>query len=363
VRRALSLVLAAVLAIGVGVAIVSSIQDRVAARRPPPLTVVRGAIGSEKQPFFRDPEVAAAFARHGLDVQVDVAGSREIATRVDLGRYDFGFPAGIPAAERIRRERKVTAFYQPFYTPMAVATFKPIAELLQKAGLASPLAGGYWRFDMKRYLDLVGKETRWNQLPGNKTYTANKSVLLASTDVRTSNSAAMYLAIASYVRNGDRVVENAAQGDRVVDQVAPLFLRQGFSEYSSEGPFEDYLTIGAGKTPMVMIYEAQYLARAAAQDGSIGPDRVLMYPEPTVLTKHTLVPLKPAGDRVGRLLTSDPELQRLAVKWGFRTAAAASVRKYLTDRKVTPPPDLVTIVEPPTYEALEHLITRIQERY
>jgi len=37
----------------------------------------------------------------------------------------------------------------------------------------------------------------------------------------------MYLAIASYVRNGDRVVENAAQGDRVVDQVAPLFLRQG----------------------------------------------------------------------------------------------------------------------------------------
>jgi hypothetical protein len=81
---------------------------------------------------------------------------------------------------------------------------------------------------MKRYLDLVGKQTRWNQLPGNKTYTANKSLLLASTEVRTSNSGAMYLAIASYVRNGDRVVENAAQGDRVVDQVAPLFLRQGF---------------------------------------------------------------------------------------------------------------------------------------
>jgi hypothetical protein len=355
-------VLAAVLAVGIGVAIVASVRERVAARRPPPLTVVRGVIGSEKQPFFRDPEVAAAFARHGLDVQVDVAGSREIATRVDLDRYDFGFPAGIPAAERIRRQRKVTAFYQPFYTPMAVATFKPIAELLRRAGLASPLAGGYWRFDMKRYLDLVGKETRWSELPGNRTYPANKSVLLASTDVRTSNSAAMYLAIVSYVRNGDRVVENAAQGDRVVDQVAPLFLRQGFSEYSTEGPFEDYLTIGAGKTPMVMIYEAQYLARAAAQDGSIGPDRVLMYPEPTVLTKHTLVPLKPAGDRVGRLLTGDPELQRLAVKWGFRTAAA-TVRKYLTDRKVAPPPDLVTIVEPPTYEALEHLIVRIQERY
>jgi hypothetical protein len=363
VRRALSLALAAVLAVGVGVAIVSSVRDRVAAGRAPALTVARGVIGSEKQPFFRDPEVAAAFARHGLQVQVDVAGSREIATRVDLGAYDFAFPAGIPAAERIRRQRKVTAFYQPFYTPMAVATFKPIAELLRKAGVASPLAGGYWRFDMRRYLELVARQTRWNQLPGNTTYAANKSMLLASTDVRTSNSGAMYLAIASYVRNGDRVVENAAQGDRLVDDVAPLFLRQGFSEYSSEGPFEDYLTIGAGKTPMVMIYEAQYLARAAAQDGSIGPDRVLAYPEPNVLTKHTLVPLRPAGDRVGRLLAGDPELQRLAVKWGFRTAAAANVRKYLTDRKVAPPPDLVTIVEPPTYEAIEHLITRIQQRF
>jgi hypothetical protein len=48
VRRALSLVLAAVLAIGVGVAIVSSVRDRVAAGRPRPLTVVRGVIGSEK---------------------------------------------------------------------------------------------------------------------------------------------------------------------------------------------------------------------------------------------------------------------------------------------------------------------------
>jgi hypothetical protein len=363
VRRVLSLGLAAVLAVGVGTAIVASVRERLGADDPPPLTTVRGVIGSEKQPFFHDPAVVAAFARHGLEVQVDLAGSREIATRVDLDRYDFAFPAGIPAAERIRRERKLTAFYQPFYTPMAVGTFKPIAQLLARAGVASPLAGGYWRFDMRRYLDLVAKETRWSELPGNRAYPARKSLLIASTDIRTSNSAAMYLAVAAYVRNGDRVVENAAQGDDVVDAVAPLFLRQGFSEYSTEGPFEDYISIGVGKTPLVMIYEAQFLARAAAQDGSIGADRVLMYPEPTVLTKHTLVPLAPAGDRVGRLLTSDPELQRLAVTHGFRTADAATMARHLADRKVATPPDLITIVEPPTYEALEHLITRIQERY
>ena len=158
-RRVLSLVLAALLAIGVGTAIVASVRDRVAAGDPTPLTTVHGVIGSEKQPFFRDPAVAAVFARHGLSVQVDTAGSREIATRVDLDTYDFAFPAGIPAAERIRREHKITASHQPFYTPMAVGTFKPIARLLAKAGVASSLADGYWRLDMRRYLELVHKQT------------------------------------------------------------------------------------------------------------------------------------------------------------------------------------------------------------
>jgi hypothetical protein len=68
VRRILSLILAALLAIGVGTAIVASVRDRVAAGDPTPLTTVHGVIGSEKQPFFRDPAVAAVFARHGLSV-------------------------------------------------------------------------------------------------------------------------------------------------------------------------------------------------------------------------------------------------------------------------------------------------------
>jgi hypothetical protein len=143
-------------------------MHRVAAGDPTPLTTVHGVIGSEKQPFFQDPAVAAVFARHGLSVQVDTAGSREIATRVDFDTYDFAFPAG----ERIRRKRKITAFYQPFYTPMAVGTFKPIARLLAKAGVASSLADGCWRLDMRRYLELVHKQTRWNELPGNTVYPA-----------------------------------------------------------------------------------------------------------------------------------------------------------------------------------------------
>src|SRR5262249_45054261 len=155
-------------------------------------------------------------------------------------------------------------------------------------------------------LTLVQDGTRWTDLPGNTTYPAGKKILVTSTDIRTSNSAAMYLSIASYVANQDGVVENAAQAHTVLDQVAPIFLEQGFTASSSEEPFQDYLAIGIGKTPMVMIYEAQFLARVLAADPAITPDMVMMYPDPDVLSKHTFVPLTANGDRVGQLLLTDP---------------------------------------------------------
>ena len=101
------------------------------------------------------------------------------------------------------------------------------------------------------------------------------------------------------------MLSSPAEVDNVIGTVSPLFVQQGYTEQSSEAPFEDYLSIGIGKTPMVMIYESQFVARAAAHDGSIATDMVLMYPDPDVLSKHTLVPLTASGDRVGQLLTND----------------------------------------------------------
>ena len=365
-RRVLSLLLAVALLGGVGYAVYASVRDRAGAGGgggARDVAVVRGLIGSEKAPFFADPEVAAVFARNGLRVQADTAGSREIATSPRLAEYDFGFPAGVPAAERIRRDRKVTKSYQPFVTPMAIATFKPIAEILRANGVAAPLERGYWRFDMAAFLAMVADDRRWNQLKGSAAYDSSKSVLITSTDVRTSNSAAMYLAIASYVLNDNSVVQTSAQADKAVGRALPLFARQGLSATSSEEPFEDYLTIGMGKTPMVMVYEAQYLARAVAKDGSIRDDMVLMYPTPTVVTKHTLVPLTPAGDRVGQLLTTDRDLKRLAAKYGFRTADVGSVDRLLAEKGIQAPPSLVDVVEPPTYDVLERLVKGIEARY
>ncbi len=118
-----------------------------------------------------------------------------------------------------------------------------------------------------------------------------------------------------------------------------------------------------GKTPMVMIYEAQFRAHLLAKDGSLGGDMVLMYPNPTIYAKHTVVPLTPAGDAVGRLLTTDPELQRLAVRHGFRTADVGYGRQYATERGASPPPQLVNIVEPPSTEISERMIGQIEMKY
>src|SRR5262249_25841527 len=150
-----------------------------------------------------------------------------------------------------------------------------------------------------------------------------------------------------------------ATARRVAPVVAPVFLRQGFAASSSDEPFQDYLSIGIGKTPMVMVYEAQFLSPLAAHDRALSDSMVLMYPTPTVLSKHTLVPLKPAGDRGGTLLRSAPALQRLAARYGFHTSDPAIFNAYLKAQKVPAPPQLVNVVEPPAYDQLETMINAI----
>lgn len=358
--RTVGLLLAGLLVIAVVALIVVPRLGGDAGGGPPDGNVrtVRVLAGSEKRDFFADPAVGARLAELGYRLQVDTAGSREIATSRDLTPYDLAFPADAPQADRIRAARKVTKSYVPFFSPMAIATFQPIASLLQNAGVVR-MDGGHRVLNMRGYLDLVDKNTRWSDLPRNTAFETGKSVLISSTDVRTSNSAALYLAIASYVENGGNVVADSAAADRVAARCAPLFVKQGYVEQSTQEPFDDFLTIGMGKTPMAMIYEAQFVARQLAKDGSISPDMVLMYPEPTIYAKHTVVPLTADGDAAGRLLATDPQLQRLAAQHGFRTADAAYGRRLATERGLAPPPSLVDVVEPPTAAIEERMIDKI----
>ena len=111
---------------------------------------------------------------------------------------------------------------------------------------------------------------------------------------------------------------------------------------------------------MVMTPEAAFVARAAAHDSGIRPNMVLMYPDPDVLSKATLVPLTHAGDVVGRLLTGDPSLQQLAIRHGFRTTSKPTpFGPFAHENRVAVQPQVGDTIEPPDGEILEALMTRI----
>ncbi|WP_052711109.1 hypothetical protein [Pseudofrankia sp. DC12] len=328
------------------------------------ITTVRVLAGSETAPYLNDPKVAARLATEGYKLVVDTAGSREIAKR-KLTNYDIAFPSNATQAEQIRKNNHVTRpSYTPFFTPMAIATFTPIEQLLATAKVTHTDRSGTAFLDMAAYLGRVDQGTRWSDLQGsNQSYDTKKSVLISSTDVRTSNSAALYLALASYVANDNNVVADPARATALADTLAPLFLRQGFLDSTTQEPYDDYLSIGMSKTPMVMIYESQFRASEFTKDGSITPDRVLMYPSPTIYAKHTVVPLTAAGNAVGRLLTTDTELQDRAAFFGFRTADVARMTSSSKQAAITVPPELVNVVDPPTQDISETMINRISRDY
>ncbi|MEI8409066.1 MULTISPECIES: three-helix bundle dimerization domain-containing protein [unclassified Kribbella] len=365
-RMALPAAVAGVLVVAtIATVVIVRNGNDVQAQTTPGLTTISGVIGSEKRAFFDDPDVQAALAKHGLAVKVDTAGSRQIATSVDLKNYEFAFPSSTVAAERIQqpsgnRPGVTGKTYAVFSSPMAIATFQPIVNLLSAKGIAKQV-DGIWTFDIRKYVDIARAQLRWDDIRGNTTYPVGKRILVTTTDPRTSNSAAMFLSIASYVANNYTVVQGAEAEQKVLPFVTPMFVNQGYTDNSSEGPFDDYLSLGMGKTPMVCIYEAQFVD--AAVQKKLKPGMVLMYPSPTVQSKHTLLSLTPEGENLGQLLTTDPELQQLAAEHGFRTADADQFDKVVSRQNVPVAREVLDVVDTPTYDTLEHLLDAVSKSY
>lgn len=361
--------LALLLLAGVGAGIVYSARDKraadtaaataPAAKAEAAKTVVRVLTGSEKLDFLRDPELASVLAGQGIVLDVQKAGSREIATRPDLKTFDVAFPAGVAAAKKIAEATGSRRISNTFYTPMAIASWRQLLPPLEANGIVRRQGGVHYVVDMRKLVELMAQGTRWKDLQPNPDYAVGKSILVTSTDVRTSNSAAMYLALASYLANDDNVVDSDAAADAAVGRLIGLFSKQGYQEASSTGPFEDYVTMKLGKSPLVMIYEQQFLQYALQHD-AIDPDMVLLYPQPTVLTKHTLVALTDAGARFADVFDHDPKIRAIAARYGLRGSDNTALFAQAKARKIDMPPTLVDVVDPPTYDLLERMIARIE---
>ncbi len=354
-RKILGPVLTGLLVVGVGAAIWMSMGEQLGKLEK---VQVKGLIGSEKLAFFNDPKVIEALANASLEVEVKKSGSREIATRHDLEQWDFAFPAGIPAAEKIQREFKTKKSFQVAFTPMVIASWDIIADILIANQIVEKRENAYYIMNMKRLLAEIEAGKRWAEFEASQSYPARKSVLINSTDIRRSNSAAMYLALASYLFNNEMVVENQQQVEQLIGRLASLFIRQGYTEHSSAVPFNDYLVMGIGKAPMVMAYEAQYLYAAA--ENQLREGMQVLYPEPTIFTKHVLVALSEGGVKLGEALMNDPTLQALMVSHGLRNSDARAFDDFVSTHKLNVPNNLVNVIEPPSYEVIESMIQIIE---
>ncbi len=362
-KKVLGPLLGLVLLAGVGLGVWYSFSDKTATvqetARAANRVTVRVVSGSEKIPLLKDERLAKVLDKQGITLEVHKAGSREIASLPDLKTYDVAFPAGQPAAEKIRVNTGAKKSATAFATPMVVASWKPIAETLAANGIVKQKAGAYWIVDMGKLLELMASGKRWRDLPNNTGFAVGKSVLVSTTNVSTSNSAAQFLALASYLFNGAEVVATGEQADRAAAKVGPLFARQGFQESSSSGPFEDYLAIGMGKTPLVWIYEAQFLEQAMQR--SVKPEMVLLYPKPTLFTKHVMVALSDKGNRFLEAM-ADPAALAIAAEYGYRSdnpAGLESIRQGAKAKGLTLP-DLVDLVDAPSFDLLERMIVAIE---
>ncbi|MEV7141169.1 hypothetical protein [Streptomyces tauricus] len=312
---------------------------------------------ASKRDFFENPEVRRILMKHGFRVHITSMGSRDIATQ-DVAGYDVVFPSGQPAADLITRERAKAGdpalTYRPFVSPIVLATYREYAETLDEVDIAEPQSAGsagdsseplYYRLDMGKFLQQAKLGKRWDDLGIKKHGVQNGNKILAQTsDVCESNSGGTYLGLVSFVWHGNDAPGNAKDADRYARDIKELLIEQGLP--GSERA-ETYLSVdGKSIAPISVIYEHQFLAHQIRYEATHGrPDqgRVLLYPSTRFVTEPQLVALTKDGERLGELVTKDPELQHKAMELGFRVRDATSgstsdqLAAFLAERDIQVP--------------------------
>jgi hypothetical protein len=88
---------------------------------------------------------------------------------------------------------------------------------------------------------------------------------------------------------------------------------------------------------------------------------VLLYPKPTIFTKHVMVALSDKGTRFIDAM-ADPAALAIAAEYGYRSENAAGLEgiRNAAKAKGLTLPDLVDLVDAPAYDMLERMIVAIE---
>jgi hypothetical protein len=208
--------------------------------------------------------------------------------------------------------------------------------------------------DMDKLTQLMLARKRWKDLKHAAAYDVSRSVLVSTTDVRRSNPAAMFLALASNALNGETVSDRDT-ARRTALRLAELFKRQGYQENYVNGNFDDYVAIGIGKTPMSFIYEYQLVSYALEKKG-VGADMVLLYPQPTIVNKFVLITASERAKALADLLVRNADLQRIAVSYGLRVADTGLFMQAVKPTGLAVEERITQVIDPPSFELMAEMI-------
>lgn len=365
-------------AVAVSVLAVSTLLIISAEVRQPaePVVTVKGIMAS-KQDFFNDKKVQQLLRAHGFEVEVTARGSREVALDVinqETEQYDFAFPSGQPAADLIKNHRRQHGKYQRktelFSSPMVLASYRPYAEALQRAHVATAQGSGsplFYTLDTAKFLELGEAGTTWNGI-GITGVTNGNRVLAHTSGVCRSNSGATYLGLVAFVRNNDSPPQTEVEINRLAQQLQPIISATGMPESDM---FDTYVTPeGMSQGPVVVVYEHQFLEYQLdhlKRTGKPDTERVLLYPAEEFQTDPEFIALKPGpADRLATLLDTDRELRKRMMQLGYRVYDATDevssnqMFRYLGDQGLPVPiRDDATRALLPTLDLLESLIRKV----
>ena len=281
-------------------------------------------------------------------------------------------PASPPATSfcsKLLAQGHSTTVFKPFTSPIVLATYRDYAETLRAAGVAvaqrddGQADPSYYQLDLAKFLQLVQDTKRWSEL--GPIPSVNRVTAFTS-DICLSNSAATYMALVAFVQNHNDVPQSDQEAADLAGKVKPLVTVTGMP---SADLFNTYVTPEGKGAPIVAVYEHQFLSyqvRYHAQTAALDRDRVLLYPSVNFRTEPQLIPLTPNGERLGQLVTTDPDLRRRATELGFRLVnrdaapVGDELPRFLRRQGIPSPPpaqDIGTAAQLPRQELLEKMIT------
>jgi hypothetical protein len=300
-----------------------------------PFTTLLEALMASKVEYFNDPQVRRILMANGIEVHVtNSGGSMGVATnkRKKANEYDFVMPSGQMVGEAVHKSLGGERYF-PFSSPLVLGAFRDYADALVKAEVARPQGDGSMYYDID-IAKLIKEPRYWDKYNG---LTNTNQMIAQSPDPCQSYSGAAYVGLVAFAANEGRTMTEA-DVPALAAKIKPVLSAEGQHETGLGTKF--FNQEGRTFAPVAVFYEHQYLAyqfRMKEKTGKFDTDRVLLYPEARHTTEPWLIAYTKAGEKVGELLESNPDLRKRALELGYRVGGGRSLDDELTERGMDRP--------------------------